>query len=455
MKPQRPYVAEVPAPIYNGNWRKANHAWIDQNKQLLHHYSISKSAGLLVIPVIYFFMRTASKANSYQHRVRLRLPLDNLNLVRAAILLSAFLSLQSVAVQTGGYSVDGNIRFRNFDAAGQVLMVTTSRFSVAVGETSWAIKVVPGDKSVEDYYSVSFDGSNIYHYANLETGIFLRRQKGERVGQNTGIGGVMKGVIPHFPNAHEAGPIWLAFVSRNYWPTVKKNQVEPAAVLSVNSGSDMDSYLTLHQEAQWTLYPKAPFLPERVVYFDDGVFREPGSTVPHETILWPEPYRRGFTNTIYEASDFALFEGMSIPQHAKLVTFSPRRKGGKNASDLRLRNEYTILVDRVEKTNPALAFPPQVPGPTFFTDYRFAQDQSKIKRVQYLRGERFLTDAEAHNSPEYGTALRQNRAANPLPGQGKGWARYLVIGSLCALAVIFGAVVIKCTQQTKHKTEKI
>jgi len=346
-----------------------------------------------------------------------------------------------------GYAVTGSIVFTNFDDNGKFLMGTTNNFVVVVRGCLWEIRLLPGDTSITDYHYIAYDGSNVYHYANLETGIYLRRQKGELVGKNSGIATVLKGMIPRFSAAHEANPIWVAFASQCYWRTVKDSRSEPAAVLNANSGSDLLPWQVLYQSTHTSFCTNEPFLPERLVYFDDGVFREPGSTRRHPYIRMPAAYAVGFTNTIYAAHDFEVMSGLYVPKRSTFITFWPAPKG-TDASQLRVMNEYKIIVRGAWLTNVAPVFPIPVPGLTSFVDFRFASELNPI-RVQYLGRERFLNDAEVRRSREFEIAMLEHATvAAPPPNAGS--VRFWTLTALCVITALLAVSVIKNRKEKKE-----
>jgi hypothetical protein len=356
------------------------------------------------------------------------------------------------------YAVQGTVCFTNFAADGSRVVGTRSAFELVVSGCRWSMRIVPEDRDVVDYYALAFDGTNVYQYVNMDRAIFLRRQKGETVGDNTGLGAVINGPIPHFVSVHEASPIWLAYASACYWSAEGNGLVEPCAVLRVNSGNNLEPGQILHQAATWRLTPGEPHLPEWVCYMDDGVFRAPGSSVPHPTVLMPEGYRRGFTNTLFEATGVQAFDGLRLPKRGILKTFWPKDPRGQS-TDLQVVAEYTISANAAQRTNSDIAFPTRVSGPTFFTDYRFAHDKVPLQRVQYLRSDAFPTKAQVMGFPEFAAAAQREgqlpHKDAPLRGhaQAKRSVRLFFLGAMITSLAVFLLIISKQRKrQAKGRT---
>ena len=146
----------------------------------------------------------------------------------------------------------------------------------------------------------------------------LRRGTGNA--ENVAVGIIGPQEVPHFPFAHQAGAIWLAYASGRYFDAAASSRVQPAATLLVLFGRNVQPNSFALQQAFWSRRPERPGALASAAYLDDGIAGLRGG-VP---VKWPAPLDVGFTNAVFQALAYTNVGGLSLPTRATLSTFTPQ-----------------------------------------------------------------------------------------------------------------------------------
>jgi hypothetical protein len=211
-------------------------------------------------------------------------------------------------------------------------------------------------------------------------------------------------------------------------------RLQPAATLFVLFGRNVQPNSFALQQAFWSRRQERPGALASAVYLDDGIAGLRGG-VP---VKWPAPLDAGFTNAVYQALEYTNVGALSLPTRATLTTFAPQlgdpgpRVVPKFAYEIVATNLTTSLLHTG-------SFRPELPGKTFVNDMRFSTPGNDLHVNYYASDERWLTDGEVKQLPEYAVATAQAgqmRTASSRPGAKlPRLVVWLVLGVLAAFPV--------------------
>ncbi|RME93427.1 MAG: hypothetical protein D6766_08265 [Verrucomicrobia bacterium] len=144
-------------------------------------------------------------------------------------------------------------------------------------------------------------------------------------------------------------------------------------------------------------------LPEFLTYFNkDGHLR----TAPNAGGRFlqrplPSPYRRGFTNSLYQVVRTTNYNGILLPLEALYLTFWVKA-AARSSNDLWVHHRFRVRPTNFFVPQETIAIPPPLPGPTVVTEARFLEHTNTPKNLfYYMRTNRFLTLAEARRLPVF------------------------------------------------------
>jgi RNA polymerase sigma factor (sigma-70 family) len=332
------------------------------------------------------------------------------------------------------FSAQGLCRFTAFNSAGTE--VTDYPFTVTVSNGLWFMRITDvRSNTVAGYFEIGCDGQRTYYVDYQEAwaqAAALRRGTGNA--ENVAVGIIGPQEVPHFPFAHQAGAIWLAYASGRYFDAVTGPRLQPAATLFVLFGRNVQPNSFALQQAFWSRRQERPGALASAVYLDDGIAGLRGGAA----VKWPAPLDAGFTNAVYQALEYTNVGALSLPTRATLTTFAPQlgdpgpRVVPKFAYEIVATNLTTSLLHTG-------GFRPQLPGKTFVNDMRFSTPHNDLHVNYYANDERWLTDAEVKQLPEYAVATAQAgqmRTASSRPGAKlPRLVVWLVLGVLAAFPI--------------------
>ena len=111
---------------------------------------------------------------------------------------------------------------------------------------------------------------------------------------------------------------------------------------------------------------KARVLPSYAAFFSDGRACHPktGHLSP-----WSGPYGAGFTNAIFEASEFVNVGGTFVPKRFQFALFRPRW-GGTNSNELWVGAKWQGVAESIQIDHSGGVALPRILSNTFVHDYR-------------------------------------------------------------------------------------
>jgi RNA polymerase sigma factor (sigma-70 family) len=334
------------------------------------------------------------------------------------------------------FSAQGICRFTAFNSTGAE--TTDYPFTVSVSNGLWFMRITDiRSNTVAGYFEIGCDGQRTYYVDYQEAwaqAAALHRGTGNA--ENVAVGIIGPQEVPHFPFAHQAGAIWLAYASGRYFDAATSPRLQPAATLLVLFGRNVQPNSFALQQAFWSRRQERPGVVASAVYLDDGIAGLRGG-VPAR---WPAPLDAGFTNAVYQALEYTNVGALSLPTRATLNTFAPQLGDPRP----RVVPKFTYEIMATNLTTSLLytgGFRPQFPGKTFVNDMRFSTPDNDLHVNYYVSDERWLTDGEVKKLPEYAVAAAhagQMRTASSRPGaRGSRQVVWVVFGVLAALPVVF------------------
>jgi hypothetical protein len=327
-----------------------------------------------------------------------------ITLASICALVFIFVATQKTAADVS-YFVEGIESWTNFNDQGGVGASGQFDFRIDVSGRLWSIKMKPEppDKGGEDYELVKSDGTNIYYLRSIET--FVRSSKGSGTAPNIANGIVVKGAVPNYMGFDGIGPLWLTYASQEFFGSISTNRGKieiPCGMWTMSGQCIPLPPVVVVRRAEWELSEVAPFVPNWAVWFEEGESSVLRLGKPEIREHYPPPYDKGFTNTIFVAVGTTNVGTLGIPLGAQINTYGFRRKTGKSAGDLWVREVYQISTKN-QGLEPSIGeIPPKLPGITAVNDSRFVTDTDSPKaKFSYMATNNFYTDEEAHNLREY------------------------------------------------------
>jgi hypothetical protein len=319
-------------------------------------------------------------------------------------------------------------------------------FSVNWKDCQWIIRSKRSDQPT-DYEEDGYDGKYVYSLTSIETWIRTRSEKGMRVGVNTAEGEITPGPIP-FNSPEINRVLWLLYASSCYLSGARPGRLPPIA-----SYSARHAYLYyFEQRAEWRTTGSSLPLPAFAVFYDDGhlrLWQDPDAgfmTGPPIEQSWRTPYDKGFTNAVLAVGSFCEEGNQRIPKQATFTVYGPK-PNGTNADDLKVSTTFTIYASQVSLHTPIIDFKPEVRGSVVVTDRRFEREKQPIYAVPYLAEQRWLSDDEVRQKPEFlknmqvqAVTVSASRAAAAASSKhtavSSGVARWVVVSVLALSSVL-------------------
>ena len=281
-----------------------------------------------------------------------------------------------------------------------VTMAKTSEssriFSARFSNSLWMIRFV-GPSTELDYVEMGTDGTNIFTVKSTESR--YRRELSEgRQHQNSGQGAVRRGPVPNELAHPHAGMLWFAFASQAYFRTNGIAFLQP--LLFAEANSDILLYYGFRQKAQFEPWSTVESRPRRAVWFHDGLVRywerrDFAKVSRHLEKPWHEPYNKGFTNAVFEATDPKDEGGFSVPKRLDYWVYCPRPKAQTN-TDLAVIQHHWLLITNVQVGTTSRPFVPMPPeGSTLVADERFVRAEGSFVRLNYPQNGGWLSDDDA------------------------------------------------------------
>jgi len=200
-------------------------------------------------------------------------------------------------------------------------------FTVVAEDCKWRIRTKRFDESVDFFEAGSTDGKQIYLLAS-HTNITLEaiaelKDPVKAAELDVAFAQITPGEVPHFRSAEQICILWLAYASSCYFATRTNDQIEPVYWF----GGEYFFNRGLTVPGNWQIEKASPHLPSRVVFFNDGFLRamDRGRT----PVITPNSgvYAKGFTNAVYQVTQFSEVNSFKLPSEFTLSTYRPKPSG--------------------------------------------------------------------------------------------------------------------------------
>ncbi len=310
-------------------------------------------------------------------------------------MLSSLLVLQSLfaAPSSAGlqFYAMGTSDFSEYYRSGRPPYHETINYYLIVSNSNWHLTLAPQDtnQSKFDYITISCDGTNLYGIKYFPTAIEqrIRTHPGLKPGFNNATALIYKGHIPHWPTAHWAGPIWLAYASSGHFKGGIDELAEPVISFAV-SGVIYSATSRFQQRSRWVPQKMEPFLPLRVDYYSDGIRRPPWTNTVSRRKVYDTPY----LNASYRVLASTNVSSFSFPSLAVMVVLQPDIRGD-HPENVFTNHEYLIRLTSLTLDIPSTDFIPPLSLKTIVSDARLPD-----KTLLYpSRGTNWLSEKEATN----------------------------------------------------------
>lgn len=272
-------------------------------------------------------------------------------------------------------------------------------FETQVDDCKWLAKLSSPDPMLYDYRIVSSDGVDSYLLLSYETRQRQNLAKGIAT-KNFAGGTVMKGPVPCFDLANEAGTIWLAYASACYFAQHSRDEtfVVPYSDY-VRWFATFPGAKLVFERAALSLNDSPPYLPEGIAYYFHPVATDSGRH-------WAEAPDSGpgglFTNVNYRVLSFTNFGGIRIPREVLSLRFRPDQRELPNIVP-QLCEEIRLTTTNITPGVSFSSFRPKLPGITDVMETRFANGTRLMFNLFATND--WPSEADAKNSRAYKEAL--------------------------------------------------
>jgi len=319
------------------------------------------------------------------------------------------------AVRGIEFKVEGIDDFSAFIRSSNFLPDISKRthFTIIIRDCLWIARTSTEGENI-DYIEAGTDGTNVYVLTSFAGDLARRKQTNQVVGPNVANAYVIPGAEPRISNAEAIPILWLAFASSCYLEQSTTAKL-PSLQVTVITPSHLKSML----DCDVTRMDGLPKLPVQVVFYHPGItetWREreyaPWVTAPKITRALP-PFNHGFTNSSYRVLQTTNLGTFSLPLRAEYLRFFPKQSAS-TSNDLKLVSAHRITVTNFTMSVNIQAFTPVVPGVTDAMDYRFASQEEAPGPVRYRFTEKWLSNDDLRNRPEFKDQVASNKRLYPL-----------------------------------------
>lgn len=276
-------------------------------------------------------------------------------------------------------------------------------FTGRMDTNGWAISIntMPANK-----------GPKVYAIGN-DAGIFITFDMPKNPEGNsiqpvaTSLAMVLTNTVPNTLSAPCLGPLWLTYFSSRYLKYADKNKTPPPTAMNVAGGSILPDFDEYYEKCEWdvALYTG---LPTKFIAMHDGFMRGPVMGKLVSVGKYPAPFDQGFTNIIFNASDFALVSQFRLPRKATLEVFVCKDK------KLQLGHRFSIETLQLDAA-PDSPLPLATPiGTALVHDGRTMISNTPVV-VGYISSNRFLGIEELTKLPTFKEDVEQSLRKPRLP----------------------------------------
>jgi hypothetical protein len=347
-----------------------------------------------------------------------------------------------------GFLAEGVYSTVLYGTTGDVQKSISGSFLVRVEGTKWKIRTTRSDEILDYFEAGSDDMQQIYllgSHTNCTALAVAERKDSQGVRElEKAFGRVQLGSVPHFNDAEAICILWLAYASSSYFSSRTNNHIEP--VYWFGGQSFFDQKITLPGE--WVLEKDSPYLPIRVVYFNDGFTRGLNGSGAPQVVPNQAPWQNGYTNAVYYVERSSEVGQRRIPSSFTLDIFRPKPTG-KSSTDLLLSRAFEFTLTNTPPWDGIENFIPSIPGRTYLKDRRFAHSGIAVD-LGYVVSNRWPTMSDVKNDRTLGSLVLAAGQEQKLSGAYITKRKRRVVVVLMVMStLVFVSVLVTNTRKTK------
>jgi hypothetical protein len=286
-------------------------------------------------------------------------------------------TLSQSAISEPSYDVVGNLQHRIL-LDGKLFYAQTNEFAVQVRGSlvrirAWEFTNNENVVPVKDYVFVT-DGSTGYQITTFDVNPNAVAKSQTDVGKQLRTFNAFVDVFTNTcpPNmTGNMGPVWIATASTAFMQRQGQRGGNMYAEYPVCP--DWPDIGGERLKASWSLSGQLPYLPESLVeYADKGVFNVVNNFFERwKQKTFPQIYKDGFTNAVYEVLNWKNVGGLHIPSHFRLTSYLPMYDGSR-ASQLQVQSTYDGYIRTITTTQlDAITVSPKIPTWSRINEYRY------------------------------------------------------------------------------------
>jgi hypothetical protein len=173
-------------------------------------------------------------------------------------------------------------------------------------------------------------------------------------------------------------PLWPAFASACVLASTTNHLLQPDWFLT--EAFLRDERYSIH--ATWSLLPTEPFLPERLVYSNDGTEKYLAEDGQTNTWRYPSPYSNGFVEAEYTAITLTNVSHLTLPKEFAFTRYSSNPAGKTNTDLLKLCSFHGLVTNAGVEPE-LMTYAPTVSRDVFVSDKRVQSLSPPIRFVNY------------------------------------------------------------------------
>jgi hypothetical protein len=237
----------------------------------------------------------------------------------------------------------------------------------------------PVPDSVDLYYEMGFDGTNIYTLEQQDKDKILPTIPANETNKwSFALGRVEKADSPAGMDRYNLYPVWLAYCSAPYF----KNLNGDEAVSPTYNPRDFltEAIIRKQQPAKWNLNGK--FFLKEASWFSAGNVEAILPDGRTRIEKYQPPYDKPFVETHFESLSWTNWNGMSVPSSFKIVTYWPDYTS-TNVAHFKVAATYTGTLEQIRNKD-EFSPVPELTTRTLITDWRMKPRNSRDNINSYV-----------------------------------------------------------------------
>lgn len=310
-----------------------------------------------------------------------------------------------------GYEIRGVAEQLIYKPDGEKAFSKISDFHLIHLGNRWWLSFTSRPASDSDNQQYACDGTNCYYLIDVRKSKRRAIAEGQLTGHNDGAAIIIPGIIPRITPDSTVMILWFAYLSHTYLDMNKSDKVVPPDVLNING---YNASTAPPQRSQLVRLSQYPHLPQKAVFWEDGVFHAAligSNDGPIRAQRWPSPYDQGFTNLIYVVRAITNMESLALPLESEFLCYMPvifeKDSVVSSRDELRLHKKVRLQTLFVAPRKQPIGLLPPIPGLTYVRDNRFTNLTSRP--VEYTISNRWLGDNEVKLLPAFRDAMASPR----------------------------------------------